>query len=352
MSLSVKLLAKLGVAGIVAGIAFGTLSCSAHRPLEEDEGDVVRVHEAIVHGALDRGRHPAVVALVSDRFLCTAVVVAPDVVLTARHCVADVLVPRIECPARVRQVGPSYAASSLTVRLGDDATSPIAARGRAVHVPRTDALCDADVAIVALDRPLDVMPLRIARPDATRPGARIDAVGYGKLGDRGGDGTRRFRSRVQVLETTTTELVVGEATCSGDSGGPAIDSLTGEIVGILSRGSARCGGTSSRNVYMRLGPHLALIERALGGTLPPGPPAPPASEPAHDVGEGCTDGATCASGICVSPTASGPDGYCSRPCGPGVAIGGRCPRGHRCARRAGSTQGVCARHLPEDADPR
>ncbi len=335
-------LMKLGVAGVRA-LAFSTLvclavaGCSAERPIEPDpDGPAVTTSEAIVRGALDRGRHPAVVAVMVDdgpsRALCTGVVVARDAVLTARHCLAESIVDTIRCPAREPQLGRHAAASAIAIHAADDVReAPPVAWGRSVRVPPGDALCDADLALVTLDRPLEgVTPLQLSRL-APRVSDRIVAVGYGQVGDRGRSGVRRFRTDVVVTRTTAFELTVSESTCSGDSGGPAIDAESGEVVGILSRGSERCRGGGAWNVYVQTAPHLAWIERALGHASA-GAPATKAS----DVGEPCVDGASCAAGYCVT---SSPTSYCSRPCGPDI---GRCPNGFRCARSTGASAGVCA----------
>jgi hypothetical protein len=333
---------KLGV----AGIAWVLSACSGivkdDPPIEPD--DSVAIDQAIVHGALDRGRHPSVVALFADEgdlhFMCSAFVIAPDVLLTARHCVARLQAETISCPPRTPQVGSPLAAASLSVHLGDDVRSsePVAF-GRSIHAPYTDALCDADIAVVTIDRPLRVRPLPLRRSSRARVGGTITAVGYGRIGASGQQGLRRFRAHVPIVEASPTELVVGESTCSGDSGGPAIDEASGEVVGVLSRGSRECARDTSRNVYTQVLPYLDLIDRILGYSG--GAPATqPIAEPPTDVGESCVSGETCASGICAEP---GPAGYCSRPCGPDLA---RCPNGYRCARKTSESAGVCARRVP------
>lgn len=331
-----KVWLKLGVAGVVSLFC----ACSSTDEQIDPSAPAVAVDQAIVHGSLDRGRHPAVVALRAREgthgWMCTAFVIAPDVLLTARHCVALLSTEKIECPARVPQVARPLAAMSLTVHLGDDSRgSAPAAYGRSIHTPYTDALCDADIAVITVDRPLNVRPLRVARASFPRAGNTIVSVGYGRIGPPGREGVRRFRAGIPILSTTPTELVVGETTCSGDSGGPAIDEMTGEVIGVLSRGTYDCVSPSSRNVYTQTAAYLDLIDRILGPVALD--PAPPPVSPPTDVGEPCTDGTSCASGLCVAP---GPAGYCSRPCGPDV---GRCPNGFRCAQRSTASSGVCAR---------
>lgn len=312
------------------------------RIVPDESVPAVSVDQAIVHGALDRGRHPAVVALFADEgtthHVCTAFVIAPDVLLTARHCVAEMRTSTLECPARVPQVGRPLAAASLSVHISDDVRSDAAvAHGRSIHTPYTDVLCDADIAVVTIDRPLRIRPLAIARSSRARAGDTIVSVGYGRIGPSGHEGLRRFRAGIPVIDASPTELTVGESTCSGDSGSPAIDEATGEVVGVLSRGSIDCTRSSARNVYIQTLPHLELIDRILGYSAPS---APAPADTATDVGESCVTGASCASGLCAE---AGADGYCSRRCGPELR---RCPAGYRCARQTTATTGVCARRVP------
>jgi len=321
-----------------AAVAISFMACSAAHPAEElDPGAPVTADHAITHGAPDLGRHPSVVALLAQDagggHLCTAAVIAPDVVLTARHCVAELRGEGIACPTRLAQVGKTVPPESLFVHLGDDVRrGPAAARGRSIVVPSGNVLCEADLALVTLDRPLALQPLVLARRRAPRVGGRIVAVGFGQIGRSGGQGLRRFRTDVPILSVSPKEFVVDESTCPGDSGGPALDPDTGEILGVISRGSVVCDGGGARNIYTRVSAFLELIDRTIGAR-----PDGPGAEPAGDLGDACAAGSTCASGVC----AGAPYGYCSRRCGP--SAGPRCPNGYRCARQSGASEGVCAK---------
>src|SRR5580765_843532 len=109
----------LGLAIVVAGV----FACSASRnDLDGGDtptGDPVDTNEAIVHGALDGARHPAVVALVirDPRAieLCTGSLVAPDVVLTARHCVSELKSDAVSCPTAQPQITGDRDPSTIAV---------------------------------------------------------------------------------------------------------------------------------------------------------------------------------------------------------------------------------------------
>lgn len=336
----VRLKLGIGAALLVPCLTTLALGCAARRadtPDDEPAEEPVAVDAPIVHGAADKGRHPAVVALVSlDGGLCTGTLVGPNLVLTAHHCVAELPSPYLECPASGPQVGRLRPATSFFVYTGDEAArGPAAAQGARLHVPPGDVLCGADVALLELDRPLTgIAPVRLASASSV---TRITAVGFGQIGDRGRAGLRRYRAHVPVVSMTNHELVVGESTCSGDSGGPALDEASGGLVGVLSRGGPTCDGTGNRNVYTRLDPWIDWL--ASRGVLRPLEPVTGEGSAAagSDVGEPCTDGASCSGGVCVSAATSG---YCSRRCGGG---GPRCPKGYRCRPIAGGEGSACSK---------
>ncbi len=328
--------------------------------------DVTVDQVEVVRGVPDRGRDPAVVAIdIGDTGLCTGALIAPDVVLTARHCVART-VERIDCPASAPQVGGDRSPSSLHILAGDDAaTARVVARGREVVAPKGWALCEADIALVVLDRAIGgIAPLPVRR-HGIAVGDHVRAVGYGRAGDDQPAGIKLYRDHVRVIETSDNEFLVGEATCQGDSGGPAIDEETGEIVGVVSRGGPTCEGRDVHNIYTRADVYLPLIEEALRHAAgAPSDPPPPGSgddeldggveivpdatarpkkdagahpkKPATDMGGACRSGNDCSAGVCVREHQKQ---YCSRPCGPHD----RCPTHYNC-RKATSGASVCVAH--------
>jgi V8-like Glu-specific endopeptidase len=320
---------------------------AAASPLQVDQIESVT-------GVDDEGRDPAVVALdVGEGTLCTGTLIAPDVVLTARHCVS-VTAETIACPSTAKQIIDERPPSSLHVLVGDSvATAREVARGAAVVVPPGDTLCDADIALVVLDQGVDIDPLDVSA-GSVAAGDHVTAIGFGRRADGDPPGTKLFREHVEVLSVSPNELLVGEATCQGDSGGPALDEATGEIVGVVSRGGPTCDGAGAHNVYTRTGAFLPLIARALamsagdaslGGagdagadaSAPKKAPKKTAdggtTKPPSDMGNTCATAVDCGTGVCVTDEGKQ---YCSRSCG----TGDRCPAHYHCTATS-LTQKVC-----------
>jgi hypothetical protein len=212
--------------------------------------------------------------------LCSGALVAPNLVLTARHCISRSLTSTPSCDARGRSHNGAHLSddadpSLISIYVGEhvrvDHDVPRAHGLRTLH-PSGQVLCDADVAFLVLDRPLagvSVLPLRLHAPVAS--GDTVLPVGFGggksmTIGDR----VSRHNSTVLAIgpsANATTGAVLGprefevdHATCRGDSGGPAIDAFTGEIVGVVSRGGS-CSADGN-HVYTRVDAYAGLAQVA------------------------------------------------------------------------------------------
>jgi hypothetical protein len=337
-----------------AVLSFILLSACGTAPQPHASVDVVEADQLeIVKGVFDKGRDPAVVAIdIGGQAMCSGALIAPDLVLTARHCVSRTT-PQVACPPQGAQVTGNHAASALTILTGDDVeTATPVAKGRALVTPTSTELCDQDIALIVLDRDVEgIEPLDVREQPVTM-GEHVRAVGYGRSANEGGTvGVKLLREHVKVLQVTNDEFKVGEATCQGDSGGPALDEQTGQIVGVVSRGGPDCLGTTAHNVYTRGDAFLALIDEAVAkaGFTADGPDGGPADAgskhktkrdaghhappPPTDMGTECKVAADCSTGVCVTDHGKQ---YCSRACD----VHDRCPSIFKCQKTKGGVS-VC-----------
>lgn len=249
----------------------------------------------VVHGADADARGDAVVRLEithpesGTKELCSGTLVAPNLVLTARHCVAvrDASRPSPTCTADGWTdtpdqayvtdvaasgidviVGRSIAASAGTGVVGDAPApsfgdAPVAAKGLRIVDDGSSAMCGHDVAVLVLDRALG-SPTTSIRRTAPVVGESLTAIGWGRTQD-GYPPSKQMRTGIPVLAIgaglftytrasgailkaalSDGELGAGESVCNGDSGGPLLDP-DGKIVGVVSRiasnGSVRCVDT-------------------------------------------------------------------------------------------------------------
>src|SRR5450432_1157348 len=213
--------------------------------------------------------------------LCSGALVAPNLVLTARHCVSRAVTATPSCDARgqshngdhlAEDADPAAIAIYVGAHVHPDIDTPRAHAIRTLH-PSGRVLCDADVAFLVLDRPLTnvtILPIRLHA--SVEQGDAVVPVGFGG-GINNVVGLRVARDKSTILATgpasnAETGAVLGPrefevegATCRGDSGGPAIDMRTGEIVGVVSRGGS-CWANGN-HVYTRVDSYARLAAMAL-----------------------------------------------------------------------------------------
>ena len=236
-------------------LAVLTCACASASGTEPAPEDLGAVSEPILGGYNDDA-DTAVMAIidVTRHALCSGALIAPNVVLTARHCVSTLSGGEyIDCADTT--FGPVGAASSFfatTNATVDQAHSAELAVDEILGVSASgDKLCGSDLALLVLH---ESVPAAKARPylprvdSAPAPNEAYHAIGFGAT-DGGGSaaGRRRRRDGLAVscvdascaTEITAGEWAGGGATCLGDSGGPALDAQ-GRIIGVTSRGGTSC----------------------------------------------------------------------------------------------------------------
>jgi len=209
--------------------------------------------DAIIAGTRDLG-DPGVVAIVRNGAPhCTGTLIAPDVVLTAAHCVSSWSLSELE-----------VVFSSNVLALDADT---VAIRPRDAWVPVAYPDMAYDVALMLLAEPATVAPLPYLRtpldPSATDQSLRV--VGYGKTQPADSGGVK-YEGFARILEISDAHIVHEPNTCPGDSGGPGFLTFDQRelLVGVHSRGSCGQGETS---IKVRVDKHLDFISSA-GSSAP------------------------------------------------------------------------------------
>ena len=344
----VSLLSLLSCALLVVGCGSAAAEVTPNPVTVSELLDVV--------GVPDRGLDPSVVAVTTPwGGECSGVLLASDVVLTARRCVTAAPAP-LACDGLEIPAPPT--ADPETLRIYTDVPGPSVSwvsAGVAVLTSDAPILCGADVALIVLGWPITGAVASVVGTSGIAEGAYVRTVGLGRA-SASAPVEELLREHLPVLDVSASELAVAEATCVGQPGEVAFDEETGVVVGLLSRWGSLCGGEGQFDVFTRTDAFYDLIQDALAwepalASAAAGAPgldggvaerldagkkrdAAKAKKPATDVGASCSTAGDCGTGLCV--TTEGAGEYCSRTC----SLADRCPTDYKCVIATGG-QSVC-----------
>jgi len=282
----------------------------------------------------DAQAHDSVVFLmIGNGGGCTGSLIAPNLVLTARHCVSNVIVQGIDCDpyggsSQAAHVGNNLTASNISVFTGwAPSMCPKAAPAHGKQIFANDAnklLCNNDIALILLDQAVaGAEPMKLRVNYSAQIGEKVMAIGYGltNQNNQNSAGRRFRRANIPVVTagmdlnyyTSAMEFVLGQSTCQGDSGGPVVAMDTGAILGITSRGGDCNTGFQT---FTMVNKHMDLINKALaaaGATAVEEGNAVPTPTPPKANGQGpCAVGAECKGYYCMQGK------YCTGFCNPSM----------------------------------
>lgn len=256
------------------------------------------------------------VVLGSGELVCSSSLVAPNLVVTARHCVSYFVDGQFTCTVQgelqstdpnAGTLGSDFDASTIEFYDGHTPRTQPIAFGKQVISSLSDSVCTNDLAFVVLDRKLSlpVLPLRLN--GRARIGEAVTLVGYGfddamaggdfldvstqgrthnsslvidDVGPVGNDGVTSAPPRTIVIQ--------GPSGCVGDSGGPLLAHETNAVLGVDSLSDASsCLSSSVRNFFTHV-PDFKLLTNDAFTAAGYAPTPEPSSDPgsASNAGDG------------------------------------------------------------------
>jgi len=290
--------------GVFRALLAGTLAAAcAGAPAD---GPTSTSAETIVGGEDSGPEDDFVVQIFPDEpepytdFACSGALVAPNVVLTALHCVSVFDGDRYGCqpdgstdPSGAGWIGEPLEPANVAVRFGTEAQLTFAAHGLEIFGSHSTFACVDDIAFVVLDTALPARGVALRNERPVVKGESLTVIGYGQ--SEVVDARRRRRPGVTVIDVGPDDqseglgtlparnFLVDDGPCGGDEGAPALSEETGAVVGVFRQTvSGNCLRAGSYGGFVQVAPLIGLARQAFeaaGAKLRLETPSPAPLEP-------------------------------------------------------------------------
>ena len=251
-----------------------------------DEPAIGSLEQAVVNGTVSPASDDSAVFIRTtpaegDAVVCTGTVIAPNLVVTALHCVTHSTLGLFTCKPdgslSVQNradgtIGAMLRPEEVGIYVGANiiGAEPVAHGAQLLGTGSTQ-ICRGDLAFVVLDTAIEAPISAVRLGYGVESGDLVRVVGYGETEEYGSSGrhVREGRRVIDVGPLTQDEpsisasprtFVVNEGPCHGDSGGPAFSEDTGSLVGVYSLAAGEdCTAVGVRNVYTHLSTYNSFV---------------------------------------------------------------------------------------------